>query len=74
MTWNTLFFLALVASCPLMMVWMMRGGGQATHDATPTNMVGDRDHRIADLEREVATLRAQRSEPVHVIDMSRDRP
>jgi Protein of unknown function (DUF2933) len=71
---NTLFFLALLLVCPLMMMWMMRGmhgASQTSHDATPVNLAGDSDRRIADLEREVASLRAQRGEPMNVIDMKR---
>lgn len=69
---NTLFVLALLLVCPLMMMWMMRGmhgASHASHDATPVNLAGNSDRRIADLEREVATLRGQRGEPTNVIDM-----
>jgi hypothetical protein len=72
---NTVFFLALVLICPAMMMLMMRGmrgGGQAAPDAIPASAAGDGDRRIADLEREVATLRAQRDEPLQVIDMRRE--
>jgi hypothetical protein len=72
---NTFFFLALLLVCPAMMMLMMRGmhgGGQSTRDPIPAKFAGDSDRRIADLEREVATLRAQRSEPAHAVDMTRE--
>jgi hypothetical protein len=67
---NTLFFLALLLICPAMMMLRMRGmrgGRQTSNVAAPTNL-GQDDRRIADLEREVASLRAQRSHPEQVID------
>jgi Protein of unknown function (DUF2933) len=72
---NTLFFLALLLVCPVMMMLMMRGmhgGGQSARELRPANLAGDSDRRIADLEREVATLRGQRSEPGQVIDRRRE--
>jgi hypothetical protein len=71
---NTLFFLALLLICPAMMMLMMRGmrgGGQTPNVVAPANLGRD-DRRIADLEREVASLRAQRSDPEHVADMTRE--
>lgn len=51
---STLAFLPLVLACPLMMVFMMRGmgGGSEAHDSAHP------DPRLAQLEREVADLRA----------------
>lgn len=63
-------FLLLVLACPLMMIFMMRGmsGGRDTgagHGAAsqgdqPPVADVDADQRIADLERQVAELRAER--------------
>ena len=56
-----LFFLILILACPLMMMWMMRGGhGHGMSDQS--HDMGDSaatDDRIAELEREVARLRAK---------------
>ena len=71
---NTLFFLALLLICPAMMMLKMRGmrgGGQTPNVVAPANL-GRADRRIADLEREVASLRAERSHPEQVIDMTRE--
>lgn len=63
---SQLFFLLLILACPLMMMFMMRGmHGGAGHDAgdarnDPRQVVDTtaQDARIAQLEREVARLRA----------------
>ncbi len=73
MTVPSLLPLLLILACPLMMIFMMRGmsGG---HDRRPASTPGDRstvdpakasvaktdprDARLAELEREVARLRA----------------
>jgi Protein of unknown function (DUF2933) len=72
---NTVFFLALLLICPAVMMLMMRGmrgEGQAAHGATPASVAGDGDRPIADMEREVTTLRAQRDEPLQMIDRRRE--
>ena len=65
---NLLPYLFLLV-CPVMMFFMMRGmhGGHGGHDATDQAqqperpaVTGARDDRLAELEREVATLRADR--------------
>lgn len=65
---SQLFFLLILLACPLMMMLMMRGmhGGHADHGGDHTPTVVDttaRDARIADLEREVASLRARITAP-----------
>jgi hypothetical protein len=61
--------LLILLACPLMMLFMMRGmshghgGGHAPeHQLNPTED-DDRDVRLAELEREVATLRAGTQRP-----------
>ena len=60
-TMRTLLPLLILLGCPLMMIFMMRGGhghGAAHgsgHDAH--RPARTRDERIADLEREIASLR-----------------
>lgn len=66
---NYLFLLLLLA-CPLMMVFMMRGmhGGNdahaghtmGQHPSDPSTRWDARDDRLAELEREVSQLRAER--------------
>ena len=60
---SSLLFIPLVLACPLMMVFMMRGmGGSHKQDSDHELQHGDRDPasdvRLAQLEREVAELRA----------------
>lgn len=58
--------LLLLLACPLMMVFMMRGGHGhgASHEGrhTPPGSRRSRARRIDDLEREVATLRDEPDE------------
>ena len=56
---QTLLFLAVVAICPLMMVFMMRGMGHH-HGDSGSDEVGARDARIAQLESQVAALQGTR--------------
>ena len=61
MTASTLFFLVLVLACPLMMIFMMRGGhghggGHAGHGH------GGHDHELAPREGSTAELRRQRDD------------
>ena len=66
---NQLLYLLIVLACPLMMIFMMRGmhgGGHHTmHGGAqerPTIVDTDaQDARIAELEREIARLRAEGS-------------
>jgi Protein of unknown function (DUF2933) len=61
--WNILLFIALVAICPLAMIFMMRG----MHRGGPQTDMTARDTRIAQLEQEVAALRGrvvERSLPI----------
>ena len=65
---SQLFLLLILLACPLMMMFMMRGmhGGHADHGGDRAPTVVDttaRDARIADLEREVASLRARITAP-----------
>jgi len=67
MTASTVFFLLLVLACPLMMMWMMRGGhGHGGHGHSE----GDRhDHSDGPAEREsAAELRRQRDELERLIE------
>lgn len=56
-----IFFLLLLLACPLSMMLMMRGmgGGGMSHDHGSNDAQAK---RLADLEREVAELRATRNE------------
>ncbi|MHB8487593.1 MAG: DUF2933 domain-containing protein [Candidatus Dormibacteria bacterium] len=59
---SQLFFLLLIAGCPLMMFFMMRGmhGGHEAAGDSPTARIVDAaptNARISELEREVARLR-----------------
>ena len=63
---NTAFWFLILLACPLMMMFMMRGMHDGGHGEQPTEpgsapggRVLDKD-RLADLEREVAELRATR--------------
>lgn len=71
-SWFPLLFLLL--ACPLMMIFMMRGAHGGHDDATAhtsghpheeavsgSESPNARDERLAELEREVAELRAARS-------------
>ncbi|MBA2323519.1 MAG: DUF2933 domain-containing protein [Pseudonocardiales bacterium] len=63
-------YLLLVLACPLMMIFMMRGmhGGpdmgaedkRPLNDAQAVQVDLNADHRIMELERQVAQLRAER--------------
>ena len=57
-----LFTLLIVLFCPLMMIWMMRGGMHGGHSApvTLSDSADPSQTRLAELEREVAELRAAR--------------
>lgn len=70
-----LFPLLIVLFCPLMMIWMMRGmgGGHADHSApsTRSDSVDSSQTRLAELEREVAELRAARDTQAGHPDPSR---
>lgn len=57
---QTLFFIALVVVCPLMMVFMMRGGMGRKASPAPAEALATRDAKIADLERQVDLLRGPR--------------
>ena len=46
--------LLLLLACPLMMIFMMRGGHDSGHASPRTR--GTREQRIADLEREITAL------------------
>ena len=59
-------WLLFLLACPLMMIFMMRGmgggGGHGGHmtpppDGAPRDTDDERDRRIAELEREVVSLR-----------------
>lgn len=56
--------LALVLACPLMMIFMMKGmhgsgaGGQSMHGHQQQPTLGPPEERIAQLEDEVARLKA----------------
>ena len=78
---SALWFL-LVLACPLMMIFMMRGmhgGGQdrstetkpQQNFAVPQGQLDSRDERLAELEREVAELRAGRDALSDQPDLSR---
>jgi len=67
MTASTLFFLVLVLACPLMMIFMMRGGhghggGHAGHGH------GGHDHELAPREGSTAELRRQRDDLDRLIE------
>ncbi len=66
MTWSTLIFVAVLLICPLSMIFMMRsmgGGGGMSHDMTGMHSSDEaKDRRLADLEHEVAELRATQNE------------
>ena len=67
MTASTIFLLLLVLACPLMMIWMMRGGhGHGDHGHSE----GDRhDHSDGPAERKsAAELRRQRDELERLIE------
>ncbi|MGZ8565866.1 MAG: DUF2933 domain-containing protein [Actinomycetota bacterium] len=63
-----LLFLLVILACPLMMMLMMRGshGGHGDHmsgdNADHAQAMGDGDARIAQLERQVASLQARLEE------------
>ena len=63
-----LLFLMVILACPLMMMLMMRGshGGHGNHmsgdNATHAQAMADSDARIAELERQVASLQARLEE------------
>ena len=59
-----ILFLLLLLACPLSMILMMRGmGGGMSHGHTSNDA---QEKRVADLEREVAELRAARNEPQYL--------
>lgn len=63
-----LLFLMVILACPLMMMLMMRGshGGHGNHmsgdNANRAQAMADSDARIAELERQVASLQARLEE------------
>jgi hypothetical protein len=77
---STLWLLMLVLVCPLMMVLMMRGmrgGGHGKDDgetrdaAVPRDQADPHDVRLAQLEREVAELRAARAAEADRLHLTR---
>ena len=73
MTASTIFFLLLVLACPLMMMWMMRGGhghggsqsghaggcrGGHEHEDTPDESTADLRRRREELDRAIAEREA----------------
>jgi len=67
MTASTLFFLLLVLACPLMMVFMMRGGhGHGGGEAGPGS--GGHGHEPEPNQTSTDDLRRQRAELDRLID------
>ena len=75
MTASTVFFLLVVLACPLMMMWMMRGGHGhgGGHSRHAGGCHGGHEHEDASA-KSTEDLRPRRAELDHLIDEREQHP